>query len=80
MQKEEFWVMCSDRLPDMYEIYLDGMDEHVMVSDFVWVTLQNRKVIKANLENGDWYSESGTKIEQDVICWMPEEKPQPYSG
>jgi len=35
MQKEEFWVMCSDRLPDMYEIYLDGMDEHVMVSDFV---------------------------------------------
>lgn len=73
------WIpVSSGELPETKEIYLDELEVFCNTSDFVWVTLQNGKVVQANIEEDKWYSASGVMLEKEVIAWQPFIKPEPY--
>lgn len=76
------WIPCSDRLPEMHKIPLEG-DEYYMISDSVLVTDGNDVFISEYEQDVDcrygWFY-FGAKCENEITHWMTLPKPYLESG
>ena len=75
--KDDGWIPCSDRLPKMHKVPLEG-DEYYMISDSVLVT-DGKSVFISEYEADDdyrfgWFHD-GDKCENAITHWMPLPKP-----